>query len=145
MGNKNKAIRATAFHPSGPIVPTDISHTLNENIRFSFKFLETVHPKFRYSERDAQYFNAVLERLKAIGSIKVKEFRQYNKTLRNHPIKWGDNNLTEKGFGLTGHSQLDDNAFQFSISANENGRVIGSLIGTTFFVVWLDPDHKTYA
>lgn len=35
-------------------------------------------------------------------------------------------------------------AYQFSISANQHGRVHGYIVGQIFYVIWLDPCHKLY-
>jgi hypothetical protein len=39
---------------------------------------------------------------------------------------------------------VGDNAWQFSISANVYGRIIGFIIGNIFCIVWIDIEHLTY-
>jgi hypothetical protein len=38
----------------------------------------------------------------------------------------------------------DEVAAQFCLSANEHGRVHGIIIDDTFYVIWLDHDHRLY-
>jgi hypothetical protein len=73
----------------------------------------------------------------------MREFRNdRSKALRSHLIKWEE--TTEDSFGLPGEDQLVDCPWEFSLSANEYGRVHGFIIETRFYVVWLDKDHHLY-
>ena len=84
-----------------------------------------------------------MERLKALSRWKVSDFvNPQGRAIRNHPIDWSGTSKPE-GFGLP--DQYDAyTPFQFSLTANEHGRVHGLLIDDTFHVVWLDHDHKLY-
>jgi len=66
------------------------------------------------------------------------------KALRIHRINWNHPKASQKGFQIPNQQDLDDEAWQFSISEHQNGRVHGFLIDTIFHVVWLDPDHGLY-
>jgi hypothetical protein len=91
----------------------------------------------------------LLERLKAVSGRSVSEFRsQYEKSLRNHAVDFANGGLSEIGFTCLNEAlreEAEPHAFQFSVSANEHGRVIGFFVGSVFFVVWLDWGHKLYA
>jgi hypothetical protein len=50
-----------------------------------------------------------------------------------------------RGFGIPGQTEVDRKGWQFSLSANEHGRVHGFLVENVFFIRWLDPDHNLYA
>jgi hypothetical protein len=120
-----------------------------DRLKFSFEFLQINHPKFAYSKRQGLYFCAVLERIKDLCSWEVDEFlTKRHPALRNHRIDWKKDRLTEASFATgvngTANPEHDDAAWQFQISTNEHGRVHGFLIGSTFYVVWLDPDHLLY-
>lgn len=115
-------------------------------LKYSFQHLQTDHPRFDASRKDASYFRTLLARLKDLSSIPVSEFRTFRgRTLRIHPINFADPRVSVRGFGIPKGEQFDARAWQFSVSANEHGRVHGFLIGDTFFVRWLDPDHNLYA
>jgi hypothetical protein len=119
-----------------------------ENIVFSFSFFQADHSKCNASGRDANYFRALLQRFKAVGQFTVKQFRTmhagYNKALRVHPIEWSHPKISQAGFQIPQRQDLDEQAWQFSLSEHESGRVHGFLIDRVFHVVWLDPDHNLY-
>lgn len=62
--------------------------------------------------------------------------------LRAHPINW--NNTTESSFNLKNEDQLVTIPYQFELTANAYGRIHGFIIGSVFYIRWLDPDHKLY-
>ncbi len=57
-------------------------------------------------------------------------------------VNWED--TTETGFGIPNEEQLVEQPWQFPLTSNQHGRVIGFFIGNVFYVVWLDPDHRLY-
>jgi len=65
-----------------------------------------------------------------------------SRTLRSHPIEW--HNTSENGFGFPMEEQIVDVPYQFSLSANDKGRVHGFFILNTFYLVWLDKNHALY-
>ncbi len=118
--------------------------SVDDLIRFSFKYLSFDNPKFRCGGAEASYFFELLERLKALSSMRMSDFLANRSAgLRSHPIRWED--VTEAGFGIPNEEQLAVSAYQCAVSANESGRVHGFIIDTRFYVVWLDRDHKLYA
>ena len=118
--------------------------TSNNVVKFSFKYLIKDNINFDFSSQEADYFLKLIDRFKDISSITIKEFRtNYSKSLRNHPIKWSD--TTENVFGLPNEEQLVDEPFQFSVSSNKYGRVIGFFIEDVFYIVWFDTKHQLYA
>jgi hypothetical protein len=114
-----------------------------EGISFSFKYYDPNHDKFNCNEKSGFYWQALANRLKDLSALTAPELRQSgNKTLRFHSIDWA--RVSEINFGLKGEEQLVDIPYQFSISANEHGRVHGFFIGEVFYIVWLDPEHLLY-
>jgi hypothetical protein len=131
---------------SNPIAQSKeaIKFSTNNLIKFSFKYLIKDNPQFDFTGQEADYFLKLIDRFKDISSISIKDFRiNYSKSLRNHPIKWSD--TTESSFGLPNEEQLVDEPFQFSVSSNKYGRVIGFFIEDVFYVVWFDNKHQLYA
>lgn len=116
----------------------------SSRISFSFHFLDTDHHKFNINGKQTNYFKKFIDRLKDISGIERRRLSDYsNKTLRFHSIKWED--TTERCFGIPNEDTVVEEPMQFSLSANEHGRVHGFFIGNVFYVVWLDPDHKLYS
>jgi hypothetical protein len=60
------------------------------------------------------------------------------------PIEWSHPKISQGGFQIPQRQDLDEQAWQFSLSEHESGRVHGFLIDRVFHVVWLDPDHNLY-
>ncbi len=128
------------------VKPTDIS---KDELRFSFKYLQLSNPKYCVNSQEVKYFLKFLERLFDISKCPIIQLKMgtYGKTLRFHPIDFGDPCVSEDGFTSLPSAFVpiaEENAWQFSISSNEHGRVHGFIIGDVFFVVWLDPDHNLY-
>ncbi len=123
-----------------PFVP------LNEPIRLSFQFLETTHPLFDIGRCGPAYFRLLLARLKELSELLPREFRtQRFRTLRLHRIEFADPRVATRSFAVPGRPEVDRYAWQFSLSANEHGRVHGFLLEDTFYIRWLDPDHRLYS
>lgn len=113
---------------------------------FSFKHLDLRHPLFTVDTRDRRYFRRLLDRLRELSAFRVDEFTTHrSQTLRIHPIDFERDRLAVNGFGVIGWPEADTLGWQFSLSANEHGRVHGFLSGDTFYVRWLDPDHRLYS
>src|SRR5690554_3558112 len=113
-------------------------------ISFSFQYLDSSNPKFDYSDRESGYFCKVLQRLSALCTKTRREISvDRTSALRAHPIDWAG--TTEpKGFSHLDEQLQESMPYQFSISANEHGRVHGFFIDSVFYVVWFDPRHELY-
>jgi hypothetical protein len=92
----------------------------------------------------AAYAPVLFDRLKQVSGMRLSEFTRYNKTLRNHSHDWASTTEADGYIHLS--QQLQQcTPYQFSLTANEHGRVHGILIDEVFYVVWLDPAHNLYA
>ncbi len=110
---------------------------------FSFRHLQPRHSKFDIGNRDPKYLLKLMERLKAACQIPVSELTATkSRSWRFHQIHFEEKRVSEDGFG--GAKENDERAFQFEVSQSAHGRVHGFLVGYTFYVVWLDPDHNLY-
>lgn len=128
---------------SSEIKPSFIK-TPPKGVSFSYKYLQTDHPKFSPAEREPAYLVALLERLRDVSSWASQELMSNRSSaLRCHPIDWDD--TTEQCFGFPKEEEIVSTPYQFSLSSNEHGRVHGFFINEIFYIVWLDPDHKLYS
>ena len=85
-----------------------------------------------------------MSRLKDLSAWKTTEFTaSRSKAIRSHPIDWNGTSRP-KGFSHLNEQYHSYTPYQFSISANEDGRVIGLLIDDCFYIIWLDHHHKVY-
>ena len=116
----------------------------NPNLRFSFKLFDLADPHVCPENFAEGYVRALMERLKGLSTWTVNEFvGNSDKSVRNHVITWEKTSRPD-GFDLPEQYEAY-RPFQFSISANERGRVHGLLIDDTFHLIWLDENHNLYA
>jgi len=120
-------------------------HNLSDDhIRFSFKFFQE-HEKFNLNNVNKNYLLKLIERLKNISTLSLKDFiNNHHKALRIHPIKWHETTIP-KGFYHLPEQIRQCEPWQFQITSNEHGRVHGLLIDEVFYIVWFDPEHKLYS
>ncbi len=112
-------------------------------LRFSFSYFsndEALCPKV-FTEH---YTQKLMERLKELSQWTLRMFTEIrSKTIRNHSITWTETSRPD-GFAHLPQQLRAGPAWQFSISANEYGRVHGLLVGAIFYVIWLDYHHQLY-
>lgn len=138
----NKANVESPFSKAKEAIKKDFN---SEYLKFSFKYLDSVHDKFVYGVCDSDYFCMFLDRLKEISKMSMIEFKaNRSKTLRSHPIDWKDNGVSEMSFGIANEDEIAYDPYQFSLTANEYGRIHGFIIGDRFYLVWLDKEHNLY-
>jgi hypothetical protein len=122
-----------------------LKHPHAEPLRFSFKYLDTTHPVFDVAGCRGDYFRLLLARLRELSTLSVTEFRSWrSRTLRVHRIDFERDRVSFRTFGVPG-LHVDERGWQFALSANEHGRVHGFLLENTFYIRWLDPDHRLYS
>lgn len=123
----------------------DIEKILKEKIGFSFKYFDRNDSDYCIDHCESVYFISLLDRLKDLSDWTVTRFQTaYNKTLRNHSVKWNDERVQRDSFGIPNEDEIVDKPWQFSVSANEDGRVVGFFIDNIFYIRWLDKNHYTY-
>lgn len=114
-----------------------------EYVSFSYKYLETKNPKFGYQEKNNNYFNALIDRLRSLSMLTPTELRRNaGRGLRCHTVNWMD--TTEACFGIPQEDEIVDTAWELQLSGNEYGRMFGFFIQSVFYIRWLDPDHNLY-
>lgn len=136
MGKKSKIKPTKLDISSTNIVRTEINDT---EVSFNFKRLFQKNNKFRYDNRESRYFIKLLERLKNVSGMTRIGLRQCQ-GLHFHQINFRSRDVSEDSFGLG--QDIDNDAWQISISVNEHGRIVGYFVANTFYVVWLDPEHE---
>jgi len=114
------------------------------NLRFSFILFDGTDVEICPEVFDGRYTRTLMERLKNLSGWRVSAFvGACSKTVRNHRIDWGSTSRPD-GFPNLNEQYKAYPAYQFSLSANEHGRVHGLIIDDTFYVIWLDCKHKLY-
>jgi hypothetical protein len=113
-------------------------------LRFSFKLFDPSDPAVCPPTFENGYVQSLMDRLKSLSTWTVGEFLiPKGKAVRNHVIDWAGTARPD-GFPNLNEQLQAYAAHQFSISANDRGRVHGLLIDDTFHVIWLDQDHAVY-
>jgi hypothetical protein len=134
-------IKKTSPIPSSKIKRSEAP---NPRLRFSFILFDASDAEVCPPHFNNGYVQKLMERLKNLSSWTINDFlNTKSKSLRNHVISWEDTSR-KNGFNLS-EQYSAYSAFQFSLSANEWGRVHGLLIDDTFYIIWLDQNHKVYA
>lgn len=111
---------------------------------FSFRLFSNDEHMCPAEDHPQGYTQKLMERLKDLSGWTLGEFIQNrSKALRSHQIFWPDTARPE-GFAQIPAQAREGEAWQFSITANEYGRVHGLLVGNVFHVVWLDFNHQLY-
>lgn len=114
-------------------------------MKFSFEHFQPKHKTCKKASFHRYYPKKLLERLKEFEDWTTKQFANCinNQHYRIHKIRWDDPGVKYSSFGL--NEEYDAEAWQFSISKVQNGRVCGFFIYNTFYIVWLDPNHTIYS
>ncbi|MBI5345540.1 MAG: hypothetical protein HZB76_00110 [Chlamydiae bacterium] len=87
----------------------------------------------------------MMERLKALSAWTVSDFVNLGRnSFRAHTHDW-EQTSRPQGFKHLPEHLRSCPGWQFQLSSNEHGRVHGFFIAETFYVVWLDRNHKLYS
>tara|TARA_B100000508_G_scaffold140877_2_gene144001 strand:- start:944 stop:1366 length:423 start_codon:yes stop_codon:yes gene_type:complete len=139
MGRKSK-IKPTQTPYTGELLSPSQTEQ-NNKVSFNFRYLQDTD-KFCFTAREKDYFLTVLDRLSNVCNMTRQELiHSHDKTLRCHQIDW--DSVTEDSFDIK-NPDIGDDAWQFSLTSNEHGRVHGFFIQDVFYVRWLDPEHQLY-
>lgn len=113
-------------------------------ICFSFEHFDPSDTELCPPTFQEHYTQTLMERLKALSGWTLKEFmNSHSRSLRAHLHDW-QKTARPYGFSLLNEQLRSIPAWQFQLSKDEHGRVHGFFIGNTFYIVWLDRDHKLY-
>ncbi len=113
-------------------------------ISFSFKYYQVGTDKFDPVQAKQGYTTILINRLRELSRMKIQEFySSRSRSLPSHPIDWND--TSEKSFGIPEEEKIVSVPYQFELSVNEHGRVHGFIIGSVFYIRWLDPKHNLYS
>ncbi len=111
-------------------------------VSFSWRYFVTGSSKFSISQRSANYFRSLLDRLKNL-SLQTSDtiLACRSPSLRAHPIDFTKRQVTEDRFGFPKEKEIVTEPYQLSISYNL-GRIHGWFDNDIFYIRWLDPDHE---
>lgn len=113
-------------------------------LRFSFRFFDHSDDEVCPPRFNEGYTRTLMQRLRDLSSWKVKDFTgRTDKAVRNHQHDWGKTSRPD-GFAALNGAYKDYPGWQFCLTANAHGRVHGIMIDDTFYVIWLDQDHRLY-
>lgn len=116
----------------------------DDYLQFSFKLFDQDDKELCPPNFPDGYVQTLMQRLKALSTWTVSDFTgRLNHTIRNHPHDWARTSRPN-GFSSLNEELRSNKGWQFCLTANEHGRVHGIIIGKTFYIIWLDRDHKLY-
>lgn len=134
-------IRKTKPPSEGKIAKQEVR---NLPLRFSFKLFDHNDAELCPGTFRSGYTQTLMQRLRDLSSWTIGKFtEQQDKAIRNHQHEWQKTSRPTGFPNLNQHYQAYP-GWQFCLSSNEHGRVHGIIIDDTFYVIWLDHDHKLY-
>lgn len=122
-----------------PELPTE-----DRALRFSFKYLDLEHSKFRYADCPPEFLESVWHELKRLSGWPVSEFCRYQNERANHPIHFAETSEPDGFAGLDPEQLGYAEAWQFCPRPRTDWRIHGILIEDMFYLVWFDPHHRLY-
>ena len=126
-------------------VPAPILPSTTGLLKFSFRHLDLQTEKFQLSECGEDFLRHLLQTIRELSSWTIEQFCEQNNRESRHVIEFGATTEPD-GFRNVDTDQLAyHESWQFQLSQREHWRVHGILIDDTFYVVWLDPNHRLYA
>ena len=123
-----------------PVVPEGI----RQFVRFSFKHIDLQSTEFGPAHCCQEYLRCLVERLRHYSQWPLEEFLDQNNQDNRHMIDFRVTRFAE-GFPNVNLDQLQyHEAWQFGLRRDRRWRVHGIVLGDTFFVIWLDPNHLLF-
>ena len=140
MGGQKKRAKNQAT-PSG----IKKNEPKNAALTFRFDYFDSSDPEVCPATFPEGYVQTLMSRLRDLSSWRFVDFIQAGRGLRSHAVDWPDTSRPD-GFGsaVPGHLVAEIRPWQFALSQSEGGRVTGFLLGSSFYVVWLDCHHNVY-
>src|SRR5882762_4429550 len=136
--------------PQERAIPEPHIPTSELPLKFSFKHLDLNNSKFHWSQCPVTFFQKLLEIMARFSTWRVEEFTEENNEEHRHWINFPD---TSEPQGFQNIPNVDSEQFgyeygyQFGVNPAipwNRWRAHGILIDDTFFLVWLDPDHRLF-
>jgi|GEM_PF-1187864 hypothetical protein len=122
-----------------------------ERIQFSFKHLEVDHPDFRIENCSADFFRALLCKVKQYESYTEQQFIDINHQDDRVQFYFGDSAYPD-GFTSLDIELQAEHGWEIKLvpdarrhSPEAAWRAYGMLLGNVFYFVWLDPDHRIFS
>ena len=115
------------------------------------KHLDSENEKFHCENCDAKYLRNVLTTLRQYSTWRVEQFIEQDHQVHRHVIDFPS---TSEPNGFQGIPNSDSEQFgyydgwEIGLFAEPTWslrRVHGALIDDTFFVIWLDPNHRLFS
>lgn len=107
---------------------------------FSFSCFDRYNELFNLDGNEngtvgGKWFIRLFDCLKSVSGKKIEELKRRSSTHNLHPVNWSSANVKRPD------SSEQAEYWQFRLDKT-HGRVIGILIDSIFYVVWLDPYHN---
>jgi hypothetical protein len=121
-----------------------------ERIRFSFKYLDSEHPDFRIPNCPAEFFQALLCQIKEYENYTEDQFTNINHQDNRVQFYFPDTAYPD-GFDFLNIELQTDHGWEIKVAPNAKRhsaeaawRAYGFLVGSVFYFVWLDLEHKLF-
>lgn len=142
MSKRNKIQKLKTSKVGAP--PLKTTSIKDSCIHFRFDHFDGDNSFFDGSIFDRDWAKKLLKRLKAFQRVTIGKFKTdmaFRQSQYVHDIKWDSANLDS--FSIYQGQEYDEDAWQFGLSKSK-GRIHGFFIGDSFYIVWLDPEHRLF-
>jgi hypothetical protein len=126
-------------------IPAPILPPARETLNFSFRHLDIHTDKFLISDCSEEFVRELLNTIREFSSWTVEQFCDQNNNEHRHVINFPDTTEPDGFHNLDVEQLAYHESWQFQLSQLKDWRVHGILIDDTFYVIWLDPNHRLYA
>jgi len=139
---KRQPQKKKGFNPKSDKIPLKLQDPISyDNMNFSWRvsnsYMDYKHPKFGWDKVPILYFlQKIVQRLQSYeGSI----WHDVKRDHRCHP--WGLDNIPKECYARLEERQIGvDELYQIPLGGIP--RIIGYKLGSTFFLMWWDSEHK---
>jgi hypothetical protein len=120
-------------------------------LSFSFQFTATDHWKFNYRDVDYDYCELLVQALLKYRSFLAVDVKEEKFNLDNtHRIRWDYPTISEHSWGLDEELEATLSlgwAWQLCVQGDKKNRarLHGVMLGSVFYVIWLDGHHRLYS
>jgi len=128
-----------------PAIPPVQIPSGDKLLQFSFRHLDLGNERFPLINCPVEFFQRLMERIKTFSNWTVEAFQDQNNNEHRHTIDFRETSEPDGVKSVVDPDQFDyHEAWQFDLCKTELWRVHGILVDDTFFVIWLDPQHRLY-
>ena len=117
----------------------------SERLRFSFEHLKCEHDEFPLADCTVEYWQLFVKELNRYDGWDTEDFLSQNNDDARHIVVVEEERVNGQVLQDLMKKFDYSDTWQFGLGPRKDGRrVLGLLVGSTFYIVLLDPNHNVY-